>query len=277
MIERKVSERRTFLLSIAIVVMLMALVLPVSALVVDFKQCANDDNPTPPGECHWITSILQQSNSEYSENMAVGQRFIVTDIPTTSDNVHSLTFSTMATKGGAHGYDFLVSWNQSNDPEIVMNPCGEAIGPPNSLQATCNALLGAYSVEKTLPDDPFISKDGSTQQRIDAYEALYGDRTLIIYGNQGISNVQVEILGHSQSGDYTSPISNGGDTGSNSYVDYKITWTSTSSQIMIQTAGHTAVGGDGSGLSWGTGLGSGAISGGSWHFKFYTLYNPARN
>ena len=25
--------------------MLMALVLPVSALVVDFKQCANDDNP----------------------------------------------------------------------------------------------------------------------------------------------------------------------------------------------------------------------------------------
>ena len=86
MIERKVSEQRTFLLSIAIVVMLMALVLPVSAVVVDFRQCSNDNSPTPPGECFWISSILQAQNSQYAEGMAVGQRFIVTGIPTTSDN-----------------------------------------------------------------------------------------------------------------------------------------------------------------------------------------------
>ena len=161
----------------------------------------------------------------------------------------------MATKGGAHGYDFLTSWNKANDPQIITHPCGKEISPPSTLQATCNELLVANSLLVDLPDDQFISIDGSTQSRIAAYEALYGNRNLTIYGNEPITNAVVTIRGHSQSGDFSDPISNGGDTTSNSYVDYEITWTSTSSQIMVQVAGHTAVSGDGTVFWSGTWIG----------------------
>ena len=40
-------------------------------------------------------------------------------------------------------------------------------------------------------------------------------------------------------------------------------------------AGHLSVGGDGTGLGWGAGLGSSSISGGPYHFHLNQLENPA--
>ena len=70
-------------------------------LVVDFKQCANHDSPNPLGTCHWINSILKQTNSRYVEGMSSLLRLIFTNIPSTSGNVHTLTFTHEATEGSA--------------------------------------------------------------------------------------------------------------------------------------------------------------------------------
>jgi hypothetical protein len=85
----------------------------------DFRQAANDDSGTcgispghacSLGDAHWINSILQQSNSRYLEGMSVPQRTLFRNVPDTSPgNLHMLTLSHQATKGGIHAYDFLTS------------------------------------------------------------------------------------------------------------------------------------------------------------------------
>ena len=233
-----------------------------AALVLDFRQYANLDK-------RWINSILQQSNSRYYEGMSVPQRIIFTNIPSTSGNVHTLTLAHMFTKGGIHAYDFLTAWNQCNVPPLIFDASGEDIGPPKSLASVCQYLheapgSGAYEYFVEVPDDGFLSKDGSTQDRIDAYETLYGDRLVRICGNKEITYAGFSQIEHD--------VSNGGDTG-DSWVYYTLTWTSESDQILIELAGHLAMSGDPSvnPIAWGIGLGSSQIPGGPYHFKIFKL------
>src|SRR3989339_1545457 len=64
---------------------------------ISFEQCANNDNPTPLGTCHWIGSILQQTNSRYFEGMSVPQRMLIDGVK--SDGDHTISFSYQYTKG----------------------------------------------------------------------------------------------------------------------------------------------------------------------------------
>jgi hypothetical protein len=267
--------------------------------VVDFKQAANDDDPAPLslGDVHWINSIVQASNAMYFEGMSVPQRVVFDNIPATTGNVHSLSLSHQATKGGIHAYDFLTSWPQAvaaanaivapppglltgdNAPILPFysdDQCDESIGPPADLDDTCAALdSGANCVLVTVPDDPFISQDGSTQSRIDAYESAFGNRTIRICGNASISAATLTICGHD--------VANLADTG-DSFIEYMLSWTSTSTQILVQLAGHLGVGADndsGPGIGWGTftppcaqnncSKGSSGVSGGPYHFKLKNL------
>ncbi len=77
-------------------------------LIKDFNQCAN-----LTGDCDWVQSILQSSNSIYVENMSVPQRMVFAEIDPISGNLHTLTFSHEATKGGIHAYDWLTSYDQA--------------------------------------------------------------------------------------------------------------------------------------------------------------------
>ena len=58
------------------------------------------------------------------------------------------------------------------------------------MPADVAAMLGAnaFYIDVVVPDDPFISIDGPTQARIDAYEAVYGDRTIRVYSNQAMNS-----------------------------------------------------------------------------------------
>ena len=112
----------------------------------DFKQAANNDSPYPLGDVHWIGSILQSTNSRYHEGMSVPQRLIFINIPTTSGNVHTLTLSHQASKGGKHAYDYMTSFAQAlaaapliAGPGILvnLNQCGQQIGPPADLGTIC--------------------------------------------------------------------------------------------------------------------------------------------
>ncbi len=219
----------------------------------DFKQCANDD-PTL-GSCHWIGSALQSSNSAYSEGMSVPQRLLLTNIHSTSGNVHTLTFSHQATKGGVHAYDFLTAYNQGNSPALTLNACNDFGGSDGT---TCNSLRSGSNTKMVdAPDDAFISKDGSTQTRINNYESTYGNRQIKIYGNSSISLGSFSSISHD--------VVNSGDT-SDSYVLYTLTWTSSSTNILLEMAGHLSTSAD-----WGTNLGAGSVSGGPYHFKLDKL------
>jgi hypothetical protein len=259
------------------------------ALVVDWKQSANNETNgtiTGLGNIHWIGSIVQSSNSMYFEGMSNMQRALFTAVPGTNSNIHTLTFDHQATKGGIHAYDFLTSYLQAVTDDsaalgvaIQLNPCGEDIGPPASLGATCVSLRGSATdtvgpgacptcvVDVVVPDDPFVSKDGSTATKIAAYEAGHGNRTIRLYGNTPISNASLAVC-HT--------VAAGADTG-DSFAEYVLTWTSTSDQILVEAAGHLAVTGDGTGESWGPGLGSSQIAGGPYHFRLNQLGGAVTN
>jgi len=229
------------------------------AVHVDFKQYANVWDL-------WIGSILQGAKSTYFEGMSVPQRVILVDIASTAGNVHNLNLSHQATKGGIHAYDWLTAWNQGNVPPLTYTPCGDNIGP-HATTAICQALhlkTGSYEIFVDVPDDSFISKDGSTQARIKAYEATWGNRQIRICGNQPITSASFSAISHD--------VASGGDTG-DSYILYTLTWTSASDQILIEMAGHLAVSGDPAVnlVAWGVGLGSSQIGGGPYHFKLGTL------
>jgi len=147
--------------------------------------------------------------------------------------------------------------------------CDAEIGPPASLGTTCtNLRAGANCVVMDLPDDPFISKDGSTQSRINAYESAFGNRTIRICGNQSISSASVTLCGHD--------VPNLGDTGDSS-INYILTWTSNSTQLVVEMAGHLSVSGDPNvnPVAWGVGLGAAQIAGGPYHFKLDKLGGAA--
>ena len=241
-------------------------------VVVDFRQSANNETNgtiTGLGNIHWINSIVQSSNSKYFEGMSNFQRTVFTTIPATTGNVHTLTLGHQFTKGGIHAYDFLTSFAQGIADDaaalgvpISINSCGDEIGPPGSLGATCNSLHGGlFFLDIDIPDDPYVSKDGSTATKIAAYEATHGNRTVRVYGNAAITSGSMSVSHDVAAG------ADGGD----SYAQYVLTWTSTSTQILIELGGHLANTGDGTGDSWGPGLGSSQINGGPYHFKLSAL------
>jgi len=257
---------------LALVLVTASLCLPnvlVAGTSVDWRQAANNDSGYGLGNIHWVNSVIQDNNSSYFEGMAVRQRLLIVGLPSTQDNRHSLLFRHQFSKGNVHAYDFLVSYAQAAAEEVldfgtpaVLNACGADIGPPGTLAGICAALHnGPNFFDVPAPIDNFVSKDGSTGDKILAYEAVHGKRTVRISGDAPISNAALSLC---------HDIPSGGDS-SDSFVLYALTWESSSANILIEMAGHLAVSGNGSGYTWGKGLGSGYISGGSYHFKLDSL------
>src|SRR5436190_3305041 len=200
--------------------------------VVDFRQAANNDASFGLQNIHWITSIIQDNNSMYFEGMSVRQRLLITGLPSTSGNHHSLLFRHQFSKANVHAYDFLASYAQAAAEDLAdfgavanVNPCGADIGPPSSLAATCSALhSGTNFVDVPAPLDTFISKDGPIAAKITAYESVHGPRTVSISRNAPISNAVLTAC---------HDVPNGGDT-SDSFVLYALTWDSASVDILLE-------------------------------------------
>ncbi|MBI1825406.1 MAG: hypothetical protein HY287_05585 [Planctomycetes bacterium] len=240
----------------------------------DFKQCANAD-PNVSDPLHWINSILQQNNSIYVEGMSVPQRIILTDIPGAPSDMHTLTMSHQSTKhsAGVHAYDFLTSWQQAYDAAnaitdgaglltnlLTTEACEDEFSP-SANAALCNSLRASFSMTASVPDampDPGIG--GGVASKIAAYETLFGNRVIKIYGNAAITAASIA---------FGSPFYTGTDDDAN----YVISWTSSSTNILIEVAGHVSVGLDplGAGIGYGAGLGASSISGGPYHFHLFKL------
>lgn len=253
-------------------------------LVVDFKQSANNDARYGLGNIHWIGSIVQGSNSTYFEGMSNLQRLIITGIPANPPtHVHRISFAHDFTKGGIKAYDFLVSYDQAiatNEAILTaaqesavtytLNPCGDDIGPPADLDDTCDLLRnGGNFATPSVPDDTYVlasTGKGSVSTRIAAYEGANGDRTVTIYANPSASAITASF---SLPGSPASlPLCHTGPDTGDSEVQYVLTWTSDSSEILIEFAGHLAKSGDPDvdAEAWGPGNGASFISGGPYHF-----------
>jgi protocatechuate 3,4-dioxygenase beta subunit len=269
-----------------------------SSLSNDFKQCANDD-PTSPiapnhnGACHWINSILQNSNGDYVEGLVIPQRVVLPSVPASSGNKHTLLFSHLATKGQgspAHAYDFISSWADARQTaadlgvfsNLKLNVCGVAIAA--GAQSACQdvvtidgsgdpvAAAGAYSINVPVPDDPYVSDvytqgDGDYQDRINAYESQYGDRYIQIFGNAPFTDATLSLS-------HVEP--QGSDDANDDAIEYTLNWTSASTKVVVAMGGHLAIGKDGTAKGWGPGVGASGISGGPYHFYLngYRFFDP---
>ena len=257
-----------------------------ASLVTDFRQASNNTG-AGLGVITWINSIVQQSNSAYYEGMAVPQRLLLTNVPSAGGNIHTLTFNHQFTKGGIHAYDFLTSWaaaeqaatdaDTAYEPNLFDQTCTDNIGPPKSLQGTCESLAngtdagngGYYHVSIPVPADTFASwAGGSVGTKEAAFASRMGmsagqARSIDVYANAPISAGSV-TLSHS--------VASGADTG-DSDVNYVLTWTSSATQYLIEFAGHLSVSGVASenAEAWTPTTGASQINGGPYHFNVYTL------
>jgi hypothetical protein len=237
----------------------------------EFTQAANE-NPTL-GAIHWINSILQQSNSRYYEGMSVCQRLIFNGVDSTPGDTHALTFSVDATKGGIHAFDFLTSWDNAI-------PAADSIAPGLNLlvdlfsdqcqpdfwsctQAICDHIhsLALYDEADLAVLDMDTLAGDDVQLRVDNYDTYFGiSRTVKIWGNQAVSSASITFDGYTGSVD-------------DKTANYTLYWTSASDTVIIEMAGHLAVGSDPleAGIGYGQGRGAANISGGPYHFKLSYL------
>ncbi len=239
---------------------------PASAdsVAVDFKQCANK----PSGICDWIGSILQSSNSIFSEGMSVPQRILYRNV---SSGEHTISFKYSYTKGGIHAYDFITTIGQDNDlftpGTFPLNPCqglsGQDLTACNSL-APDSTISNADAVAQ-IPLDPFDSATSGSSQS--DKETAYGDRELRIYSDGTVTPTGINI---------EHDVANNGDTGDSDAqlnFSFNVSGCSGDCEILLYFGGHLAVGGtdNTTGVNWGPSLGSSSISGGPYHIKDLSL------
>jgi hypothetical protein len=255
-------------------------VVPAVAVGSDFKQVSNLGPPI--GDIEWISSILQQSNSIYTEGMSVPQRLTFVDVRPTPANLHFLNFSVQATTSdGGHAYDFLTSWSQAIQAGQGKGPNGEDLmdqladpaaitgpgfGPPVTtaiLQSLWNPASNPVVASGSI-DDGLTSIGGGSNNvaaQIAQYEASLGDRRITVRAPAGnpVINVVVEFLGYSF-------------IGGDDYAQYELRWTSAATTIGIELAAHLSVGEfDGIVSGYGLGFGASDINGGPYHFRLDAL------
>ncbi len=236
---------------------------------VDFKQASNK-NPAL-GNVIWINSILQQNNSRYFEGLSTLQRLVVLDIPpapaSAGSDHHSLTFSHEASKSGLHAYDFLTSWEQAraasmayagSDVFAQLNADGGNLTSSSTGEIIRQLRNGSYQFAVVAPKNMGTVENDDVQTRANAYALKFGERVIRLYGDAPIASAELRFTGYSGNTDR--------------FAEYTLFWVSTSTNLLVEMAGHLAIGGAaGNTLGYGPGRGSASINGGPYHFKLSTL------
>ena len=118
-----------------------------------YDQCSNDlglgYGPVDTG-CRWTNGNLQSNNSLYREGEATVQRLWLTDLLPGSQ--HSVTLKYGTTKGGKHAYDYLTTWNYSENWITDADLCQDMDANGNAAGGECT-LWGADDPEP-IPVDP---------------------------------------------------------------------------------------------------------------------------
>jgi hypothetical protein len=89
-----------------------------------YDQCGNDDGDgyaTGDTGCRWSNGNLQASNSTYHEGDSTVQRLWLQGFD--AGSTHTITLKYGTTKGGKHAYDFLTSWDHSENWVSLADLC----------------------------------------------------------------------------------------------------------------------------------------------------------
>jgi len=210
-----------------------------------FNQFAND------GE-DWITGNLVANKSTYYEGMSVPQRIVLRGLD--SGEAQSVTINYDFTKGGKYAYDFLTSWDQAmSSADRIADQDWQDDWKWIGLDP---ADFDGSTETSSIPDS------GLAADKESAYETIFGDRTIEIYGNGTISGLSI-----------SSPSLTGSATGDSTY-SVTVSWSGTATDVMILFSAHIAAGYDFNpeeGIAWGPDkTGAGSISGSPYHVSLGT-------
>jgi uncharacterized protein DUF5979/prealbumin domain-containing protein len=217
-----------------------------------YDQCSNDDGDGYAGGdtgCRWINGNLQRNNSVYFEGDATVQRLWLTGfVPGTT---HTVTLKYGTTKGGKHAYDFLTTWDWSEDWIDLTDRCQDITG--------CTTAAETY---KDIPQDPNVPNSFEP--------SAPGDRQFVMRGGTLNSATTPTIVSGSYSGDSETAIT--------------VNFTVASSGAMCPTTGADR-GTCGVALwfgahvsaqaNWGLGMGAGSISGSPYHVALDAVDNAS--
>ena len=204
-----------------------------------YDQCSNDAGTgytSGDTGCRWINGNLQSNNSVYVEGDATVQRAWLTDFAPGS--THTITFKYGTTKGGKHAYDFLTTWDWSEDWITVADRCQGITGCTTTAENTL-----------AIPVDPNAG----------GFDAAIADRHFTMRGGTLTSATTPLIV----SGDYT------GDSETAITVTFTVANSgdmcatksgSTTCAVAIWFGAHVATQ-----ANWGLGQGAGNISGSPYH------------
>ncbi|MHB8960129.1 MAG: prealbumin-like fold domain-containing protein [Candidatus Limnocylindrales bacterium] len=129
-----------------------------------YDQCSNDlGSGYPSGDtgCRWVNGNLERNNSTYSEGDATVQRLWLTDL--VPGSVHTLTLQYGTTKGGHHAYDFLTTWDWSENWITDADRCQDITGCTTATEDTLAIPTdpNAEGLDVLLGDRLFVMRGGS--------------------------------------------------------------------------------------------------------------------
>jgi hypothetical protein len=136
-----------------------------------YDQCSNDDGDgysTGDTGCRWTNGNLQRNNSTYSEGEATVQRLWLTGL--TAGATHTLTLKYGTTKQGKHAYDYLTTWDHSENWISDADLCQDMDANANSPGGSCT-LWGPDDLFQ-IPEDPnpaFDAEDPPVIQPADRF------------------------------------------------------------------------------------------------------------
>jgi len=159
-----------------------------------FDQCANDDGDGyngDPGDCSWTNGNMNTNNSTIFEEDSTVQRLLMSGL---TNGTHTVTLEYQTTKGGKHAYDFLTSFDQSEDWVTLEDLCS---GTVTTGFASC--MTAASSTSPDLVEDP-LNTDGTddTNQNIMIINGTISSTTQPVlvsgsYGADSLTNIDVEF------------------------------------------------------------------------------------
>jgi hypothetical protein len=217
-----------------------------------YDQCSNDDGDgyaSGNTGCRWINGNLQSNNSTYFEGDATVQRLSLTDnIPGSS---HTVTFQYGTTKGGKHAYDFLTTWNWSEDWITVAD--------------RCEGIAGCETASETaldIPQDPNVP---------DSFEpSAPGVRQFVMRGGTITAVSTPTIVSGTYAGDSETAITVTFTVGPSTGSMCSTKQGTTTCTVAIWFGAHVAAQ-----ANWGLGQGAGSISGSPYHVSLDKVDNEA--
>ena len=146
-----------------------------------YDQCSNDDGDgyaTGDTGCRWINGNLQKTNSTLFEGDSTVQRLWLTGLAPNS--VQNLTLEYGTTRGGAHAYDFLTTWDQSEGWIDEADRCQDITGCTSAIDTTT-----------AIPNDPEVP---------DLFENAVGARNFVMRGGNLQSSTAPSLFSGSYAG-----------------------------------------------------------------------------